>query len=445
MVAVYYHCQRCGTGYKRPDEEDLARYQAIKEDFARRQGQLLLPRSPIPPGYNTNQMLNYNYRFWHQMFNPRQLLGLSALLSAILALPDQNIRECFLLLFSSVLEFNNLFCSAKGLGTGAIRHVFAHHAFIPAKEPLEANLWGVGRSSGGFATLYRERLRRGKEYGLKPFDRFLAPGGAVRKVTFPHERMTSSVAKRFEELISPDKRVLLLNRSSESIPELPDKSIDAVITDPPYLDNVMYSELSDFFYVWLRLGLAQSYPFFQDPFVDRRGEIIKNVEQGKGTDFYEAGLQAVFCECYRVLKDDGLLVFTFHHGSAEAWDALARALRAAGFAIQCFYPIHAEMDVGVPILGKRSVKFDAILVCRKEERGERFGEVWDEPIVLAQYIQKHLAPFLAEMKDALRLSDEDKESLALAAMAMLYTQRRTSLLPSAVDSEIRRALHAVGG
>ena len=68
-----------------------------------------------------------------------------------------------------------------------------------------------------------------------------------------------------------------------------------------------------------------------------------------------------------MLKDDGLLIFTFHHGAAEAWDALAEALKKAQFAIQRIWPVHAEMDVGVPILGKQGVKFDAILVCRKHK------------------------------------------------------------------------------
>lgn len=323
MVAIYCHCAICGKGYKRPDVQDIETYEHVKRQFEERREHLFYPRTPIPPGHNTNQMLNYNYRFWFQMFNERQLLGLSMLLEAILAIEDPNVMEFMLLLFSGALEFNNLFCSPKGLGTGAVRHIFAHHAFIPAKKPLEANLWGVNNSSGGFSTLYRERLRRGKVYARQPVERCLAGNRAV-KVPVLSERIESGLALSFEDMVSsPDRRAFLLNCSSADLTEVPDLSVDAVITDPPYLDNVMYSELSDFFYVWLRLGLENRYPQFAQPSAMRTDEAIRNVEQGKGTDFYQSTLSAIFEECHRVLKDEGLLVFTFHHGTAEAWDALA--------------------------------------------------------------------------------------------------------------------------
>jgi adenine-specific DNA methylase len=422
MIAIYYLCPTCGKGYKQPDAQDLAAYEQIKERFLEQRDRLLYPRTPIRPGYNTNQMINYHYRFWSQMFNERQLLGLSMLLEAILCLEDQTMREFMLLLFSGTLEFNNLFCSPKGLGTGAVRHLFAHHAFIPAKEPLEANLWGVNRSSGGFSTLYKERLRRGKAYARRPVERRLGARGPV-KVPIPGEQIEATLAASFEELVtSPDRRVLLLNRSSTDLAEIPARSVDAVITDPPYLGNVMYSELADFFYVWLRLGLSERYPEFAPPSVGRENEAIVNPDHGKGVDYYRDTLAAVFRECHRVLKDEGLLVFTFHHGAPEAWDALAEALRAASFAIQRVWPVHAEMDVGVPILGKESVKFDAILVCRKGT------EVAAEPIVdpghLAGRIREAAQSMIEKLEGAFSLTEADRASLYQAVATMLYTQRR---------------------
>jgi putative DNA methylase len=431
MVAIHYLCPACGKDYKQPDAQDLAAYEQVKQRFLEQRDRLLYPRTPIRPGYNTNQMINYHYRYWSQMFNERQLLGLSMLLEAILCLEDRNMREFMLLLFSGTLEFNNQFCSPKGLGTGAVRHLFAHHAFIPAKEPLEANLWGVNRSSGGFSTLYKERLRRGKAYAKRPVERRLETHGPV-KVPIPGERMEATLAVSFEELVtSPERRVLLLNRSSTDLGEIPAGSVDAVITDPPYLGNVMYSELADFFYVWLRLGLSEQYPEFIHPSVGRENEAIVNPDHGKGVDYYRDTLAAVFRECHRVLKDEGLLVFTFHHGAAEAWDALAQALRAANFAIQHVWPVHAEMDVGVPILGKESVKFDAILVCRKG------GDVAAEPIVdpgeLAKRIREAAQSVIGKLEGAFSLSEADRASLYQAFATMLYTQRRTELLPSSLS------------
>jgi len=432
MVAIHTYCSTCGKSYKKPDERDKAAYEKIKRLFATCQNRLLYPRTPIPAGYNTAQMIKYNYRFWFQMFNERQLLGLSMLLEAILALEDPDIREMMLLLFSSVLEFNNMFCSPKGLGTGAVRHLFAHHAFIPAKEPLEANLWGVERSSGGFSTLYRSRLRRGKLYAQRPVERRILKGRAI-KVPIPGERIEARLASSFEELVSsPDKRVLLLNRSSASLEGIPDANVDAVITDPPYLGNVMYSELSDFFYAWLRLGLKDIYTQFAPLSVDRAEEAIKNEEQGKDADFYQNILAAVFRECHRVLKDEGLLVFTFHHGAAEAWDALAQALVSADFVIVSLWPVYAEMDVGVPVLGKQAVKFDSILVCRK--RRAQAGPVVQDAVGLAAQINSEVAPFIEVLEKHFSLTAADKTSLFLAVATKLFTQRQINMLPSAIIS-----------
>lgn len=432
MVAIHFYCETCGKGYKKPDTQDLESFECIKGRFEEQREHLLYPRTAIPSGYNTNQMLNYNYRFWYQMFSERQLLGLSMLLEAILRIEDSNVMEFLLLLFSGALEFNNMFCSPKGLGTGAVRHAFAHHAFIPAKESLEANLWGVNRSSGGFSTLYRERLRRGKVYAHRPVERRLV-GDRVVKVAIPGERIESGLALSFEDLFSSsDRRALLLNRSAANLAEIPDRTIDAVVTDPPYLDNVMYSELSDFFYVWLRLALEERYPQFVPPSASRAGEAIRNVGQGKSTESYLDTLTAVFMECHRVLRDEGLLIFTFHHGTAEAWDVLARALDEAGFSIRCIWPVHAEMDVGVPVLGKQSVKYDAVLVCRKCE-GAAASIIVDTPQALARQVTEETRSLVAMLAETNGLSEADRRNLAWAVAAMMYTQRRTRLLPSALE------------
>ncbi len=427
MVAICFYCDVCGKGYKRPDAQDVESFECIKERLEEQREHLLYPRAAIPSGYNTNQMLNYNYRFWFQLFNERQLVGLSMLLEAIRGIEDPNVMEFLLLLFSGILEFNNMFCSSKGLGTGAVRHIFAHHAFIPAKEPLEANLWGVARSSGGFSTLYWERLRRGKIYAHCPVERRLV-GNRVVQVALPGECIEARLAQSLDDLIaSPDRRVLLLNRSSVDLTEIPDRVVDAVVTDPPYLDNVMYSELSDFFYVWLKLVLEGRYSQFAGPSASRADEAIRNVEQGKDTRFYTHTLAAVFKECHRVLKDEGLLVFTFHHGTAEAWDALARSLDEANFSIRRIWPVHAEMDVGVPILGKQSIKYDAILVCRKRE--EMVSPVTDISSALIERIEQETRS-LEMLIGAAALSEADRRSLSLAVAAMLYTRRQTRLLPS---------------
>jgi len=431
MVAIYYRCPNCGKGYKQPDDGDRDKLEEIRLQIDRQRAGLRYPRLAIPQGYNTNQMLNYNYRFWFQMFNPRQLLGASLLLEAILQLENPNVVEFMLLLFSGALEFNNLFCSAKGLGTGAVRHLFAHHAYIPPKEPLEAHLWGVDRSSGGFSTLYRSRLRRGKAFAHRPIERRFTSEG-VTKVPIPGERIETRLAADFRELVLADRHAMLLNKSSTDLSEVPDGAVDVVVTDPPYLDNVMYSELADFFYVWLRLGLAECYDQFEPVSSRQEDEAIKNLVHGKDEDFYRAMLQKVFCECHRVLKDGGLLVFTFHHSRSEAWDALGQALRGAGFAIVRVWPVHAEMDVGVPMQGKQSLRFDAILVCRKREEIAEF-EVIGERDRIVQQLRNAVEPLCRTLTAAFTLSDAERASLYQAMAVQFYTQGRIAELPSSLS------------
>ena len=95
-----------------------------------------LPRAPIEAGYNTNQIIKHNYTFWHQLFSDRQLICISHMLNGIKAIPDDTHRLLFAALFSGTLEFNSLFASFKGEGTGAVRHTFfASHS----KTRIDAN------------------------------------------------------------------------------------------------------------------------------------------------------------------------------------------------------------------------------------------------------------------------------------------------------------------
>ena len=115
------------------------------------------PVVEILPGNNTKQVLNYNYHFWHQMFNARQLVCLALLANEIGKIQDAKMKQLFACLFSGTLEFNNMFTSFKGEGTGAVRHMFAHHILKPEMTPLEANLWGTHKSSGSFSTILKAK------------------------------------------------------------------------------------------------------------------------------------------------------------------------------------------------------------------------------------------------------------------------------------------------
>lgn len=369
MRYVVVWCDLCGKGFQRAKRADREAYERLAARARKEFDRLSVPKEEIRPGFNTNQMRRYGYRYWHELFNERQLLGLSALFEAIRAVENPAARDVLTLLGSASLELNSMFCGAKGLGTGAVRHVFAHHAFIPPKEPLEANLWGANRSSGGFSTLFRERLLRARAWADAPVERRFT-GRHAEKVPIRGERLEGVPASSFQELADGTANMLLLNRSSEFIPEVPDGSIDFVVTDPPFGDNVMYSELSDFFYVWLRQSLKDEYPGFTSNHVEDDREAVINPGRGRDGAFYEEVVGSVFAEATRKLKREGRLAFTFHYGGEDAWSAIEGAITVAGLVVERWWPVFSEMTSGVPIQGKKHSNghIDIVFVCGR--RGE---------------------------------------------------------------------------
>jgi len=345
--------------YLEADDYDHVLYEEARQALLERSRPY--PVVEIEPGYNTNQVLNYCYRYWHQMFNDRQLLCLAILADRIREIPDEGMRELFTCLFSGTLEFNNMFASFKGEGTGAVRHMFSHHILKPERAPLEANLWGTPRSSGSFSTLFEGRILRALEYMEHPFElRVAHRNGRVsgEKVFGLSAPLGHAIAKNFGEFDRGQQ--LYLSCGDSSVTDLPDESVDAVITDPPFFDNVHYSQLADFFYVWQRHILGSNGCHSRE--TTRSG---REVQQEDPAEF-AARLGAVFRECGRVLRPDGLLVFTYHHSRAEGWQAVLGALAESGFIIVATHPVKAEMSVAAPKRqASEPIDLDIIIVGRK--------------------------------------------------------------------------------
>ena len=344
-------------------EEDLALYEEAQERLATEA--LPLPESSVRPGHNTDQARGYNYTQWREFFNARQLLCLGLLLREILTIDDLAIQEQMLCLFSSTLEFNNLFCSFKGKGTGAVRHMFSNHILKPERTPLENSVWGTDKSSGTFSTLFESRLLRAKRYLDEPFEIALdheenGNRAGSHKTVASHPIRARRV-ETWQELAASDHGLMILNGDSSKLP-VPAGTVDAVVTDPPYFDFVHYSELSDFFFAWLSPALRLRYPWMAREDSSDQGEV-----QHKDPRVFARQLASVFTEACRVLKDDGVLAFSFHHSRAEGWAAIYEAINKAGLAVVAAHPVHAELRAASPkTAAKDPISLDAILVCRKK-------------------------------------------------------------------------------
>lgn len=361
MYAKLVYLQDGSKVYLPINKFDIQLYDNSKDmlpDFAK-----LIPNERLTHGHNTKQVLNYNYKYWNQMFNSRQLVALAILLSEINKIEDVETKKLFVCLFSGLLEFNNMFASFKGEGTGAVRHMFFHHILKPELQPIEANVWGTPKSSGSFSTLYKSRIIKALNYKNDPFELKLTKKGSKNiseKVFGINYPVKNRIASNYSEFV--DDNVTYLSVGDSSKTDLEKETVDLVITDPPFFDNVHYSELADFFYVWIR-------KFFEEDLIFKE-ETTRSINevQNINVNLFGDRLAAVFKECSRVLKKNGLLIFTYHHSKYEGWISVYRSIREAGFVVINSYPVKAEMSVSVPILkSKQPINFDLIIICKNEE------------------------------------------------------------------------------
>ncbi len=183
-----------------------------------------------------------------------------------------------------------------------------------------------------------------------------------------------------------DPEVSVTKGSGGNLAHIETGSITCIVMDPPYFDNVMYAELSDFFYVWEKRTLGRVWPdLFDGELTNKRDEAVANparfASAGKdkarvANDDYEAKMAAIFNECHRVLRDDGVLTVMFTHKSAGAWDGLGSALLQAGFTIETSWPVNTESTASLHQARQNSAASTIFLACRKRPPRQTGGRVY---------------------------------------------------------------------
>ena len=183
------------------------------------------------------------------------------------------------------------------------------------------------------------------------------------------------ILKQMNQLLPTKINEINISCSDSSQLKSKDKSIEAIIVDPPYGDNVMYGEVADFFYVWLKKMVGDIFPNeFKLELSDKDAEAVANSslyrDAGRGKakkladQHYQSKMEAAFKEMNRVVVDDGVLTVMFTHRKSEAWSGLTRALMNAGFTFKSSWAVFTEpgkfakRDSGV-------LKRTVILACRK--------------------------------------------------------------------------------
>jgi len=372
--AIQGYCPECdeqrrpysGRFFDKPSIDPMNA--ALREWESRKEADLAAywPRSELPYGFMTHHLNggipNHGFTHWWTMFNPRQLLVHSQLLQAITTTGSfaWNTREFVLGAFQTYLRNQNMFCFWH-ISHDHFAPLFSNSNYHPKSTMIETGVFTPTGYGPWLSTL--SNVIAGVEWLESPWE-------IVSKTTLNPDLETRINGKSVR--VSPEDRLhdgcQVECRSSTDLASCETSSFDLVITDPPFAGLLHYSELADFFYVWLRLALGSRYPdVFSSDQTPKTLEAVTN--RARHPDNPDAFYQKVLTECWReagrILKPSGVLAFTFHHSKDEPWVAVLESLFDAGFYLEATFPIRSDETKGKGEFGSRKIEFDIVHVCRK--------------------------------------------------------------------------------
>ena len=328
----------------------------------------VVPLTEIKDGLKMREPLNFGMKKWTDMFNPRQLLTHLIYLEKFLYFKnkilndpsfEENNKELAkvvvvygALVFDKCVDYNSI------IGDGTTRSVIANTMSMQA-FPFNTRYaeWNQLVENGGY---------------LWAMEKIIESVSELVKLLPSKESIESS---NDNDSKSKDIRqaITIYNSDATSIP-LDDNSVDAIIVDPPYYDNVMYGETSDFFYIWLKKTVGDLFPeYFKTELTNKTDEAVANVSLYRDVSkpkemanrHYNAKMLASFKEMKRVLKDDGILTVMFTHRKVEAWAELTKALSDAGFTFRASWPVFTEPGDKFGKMDKGNLKITILLSCRE--------------------------------------------------------------------------------
>ena len=357
-----------GYRARRPEDDNSAEIQArLAEKLPEWEALDMVPSEHFPEVSNDDRPIQYGMPLWRDLFSPRQLLCHGTSVEVFREMLDADrangklteIRKAaygyLALALDKLLNYNSRMSvwmpTREVVANTFNRHDFAFCWSHAEMAPLIVGLgydWAIEQTAkciGELVALIRPDANK------KSGDLF--DEAAPSKYTPPPITITC--------------------KPGDSLDHIEDGSIDAVVMDPPYYDNVMYAELSDFFYVWLKRTAGHVFPeLFRRQLTDKDNEAVANPARFQGQKGaralagkdYQERMASIFVECRRTLKPDGVMTLMFTHKTSGAWDALTKGLMEAGFAITASWPINTEAEGSLHIKDKAAAKTTIFLVCR---------------------------------------------------------------------------------
>ena len=387
IAVVLYHPKRRGKFYRVAMENDAKVFLEVERYLEEKQSMLMdawsfdpVPDEPTPEGKGKGaerafSVRNYALNTWGSLFNSRQKLALITFVEKVREAYQKMLAEGYDGEYTkAIVSYLSLTLSrCSDFESNIVRwfnHVenacntFARQALPMTWDYFELNLFSPV-SQGTFLSMYNQVER------------------VVDFLSIPFYPSSSDVSQS----------------SATELP-YPDNYFDAIFTDPPYYDNVPYSYLSDFFYVWLKRTLGEIYPdLFATPLTPKTKEIVaySHGEDGfeGGKKFFEEMIAKAFKEIHRVLKPDGIAVIVFAHKSTDAWETIINALLNSGLYLTASWPLHTEMKARLRAKESAALASSIYMVCRKRITTETayFNEIKEQII---KRIHKKLDQFWNE-------------------------------------------------
>jgi putative DNA methylase len=391
MYAIQGYCPHCdGEGQAYGGRffisvTDTTRYDAAVKEWSRRKdGDLsgYWPTSEVPFGFMTARnngdiRKGHGFTHWWKMFNSRQMIVHAALLKRIANHGQQDVAEFVLGAFQQYLRNQNMF-TIWNTSADKMEPMFSNNNYHPKSTMVENAVFSdLGR--GNWVSQYGN-LSKSLEWAANPYE------------TVHNGRLSSENAHLSDYLTGKSEKVLcgdplcgseslacqsaseqLTCGSSTELETIEPETYDAAITDPPFGGLLHYSELADFFHVWLRLVLKDEYPKdFSAEYTPKALEAVANkARQDNPDEFYQRLLTECWREAHRILKPGGLLAFTFHHSEDAPWVSVLESLFDAGFCLHATYPLRSDETKGEGskpgTFGSQKIEYDIIHVCRKRQ------------------------------------------------------------------------------
>jgi len=420
MAVVLHHPKRTGKTYRLPSKRDLAAYRAAETALEHKRARLReewgiepVPDEPLiydPRNIWVTPYFPDDLQKFGSLFNSRQKLALITFAEKVRQAHAQMLAQ------GAEPEFAKAVATYLALTVDEIARFTA--MLNPWKVDAEAIVHVFGRQALPMLWDYCENVPVGTHGG-----------------TWEHR--LSEIVAVVQGLYSDSCSAQVLNSSATALP-WPENFFDAVLTDPPYYDNVNYSALSDFFYVWLKRTLGDLYPeLFATPLTPKSEEIVQDPNRKNGREaaraFFEQRLTQAFREIYRVLKPDGIAVIVFAHKTTEAWETVINALLDAGLYMTASWPIHTEMQARLNAQETASLASSIYMVCRKrttnevgeypkvrreiEERvRQKLTQFWDEGIRGADFFMSAIGPAVEAFGKYARVEKLSGEKVEVAEL-----------------------------